>query len=66
MRKSPVLTAAVFQKRRWGRVSLIQPICDATANPIQVVATSAIGTALKLALIQYEYTNVKEVLLTSA
>jgi hypothetical protein len=60
MRESPILTAVVVQLRRWDGVVPVQPICDASTNTIQVVATGAIGTALKLSITDSvsKYTNV--------
>jgi len=43
--------AVVVQLRRWDGVGLVQPICNASMNMIQVVAMGTIGTALKLTLL---------------
>jgi hypothetical protein len=50
VRESPILTAVVVELRRRDRVVLVQPIRNASTNTIQVIATGAIGTALKLVL----------------
>ena len=57
MRNSPSTAAVGVQQDSGVGVGCVQPFCDGSTNPIQVVATGGVSTTLKLSMVSTQQAN---------